>query len=311
MAGASKPAERERLAREMHDTLLQGLQGLILQFQAAVARMPGPNAASLPLNHALDRAEQLLVASRDRAQEFDRVARRDALLGASAVKIAPETRQNPLAPFTPAGPTMQQIQILTVDDHPLLREGIAAVIEGQPDMRLVGEAANGQEAIAAFREHRPDVTLMDLRMPDMSGIEAISAIRAEFPDARIIVLTMYKGDVHALGALKAGASAYLLKSMLRKDLLETIRTVHAGKRRIPPEIASEIAEHATDDALTEREIEVLQQVGAGHSNKQIAQQLTISEGTVKAHMKSILPKLGARDRTHAVMIAVKRGILDV
>jgi DNA-binding NarL/FixJ family response regulator len=204
-----------------------------------------------------------------------------------------------------------RIRILTVDDHPLLREGIAAVIEGQPDMTLVAEATNGHEAIESFREHRPDVALMDLRMPDMNGIEAIRAIRTEFPTARIVVLTTYAGDVQALGALKAGASGYLLKSMLRKDLLDTIRTVHAGKRRIPPQIASEIAEHAADDALTEREVDVLRRVGSGNSNKQIAVQLAISEGTVKAHMKSILPKLGARDRTHAVMIAVKRGILDV
>jgi DNA-binding NarL/FixJ family response regulator len=205
----------------------------------------------------------------------------------------------------------RQIRILTVDDHPLLREGIAAVIEGQADMTLVAEATNGLEAIDKFRQCRPDVTLMDLRMPDMNGIEAIAAIRKEYPNARIIVLTTYAGDVQALGALKAGASAYLLKSMLRKDLLETIRTVHAGRRHIPAEIASEIAEHAADDALTAREIEVLRRVGAGNSNKQIAAQLQISEGTVKAHMKSILPKLDARDRTHAVMIAVKRGILDV
>jgi DNA-binding NarL/FixJ family response regulator len=203
------------------------------------------------------------------------------------------------------------IRILTADDHQLLREGIAAVLEGQPDMVLIGQASNGREAIESFRQHRPDVTLMDLRMPDMSGIEAITAIRAEFPNARIIVLTTYAGDVQAAGALKAGASGYLLKNLVRKELLETIRVVHAGKRRVPPEIAIEIAEHVADDALTEREIEVLRRVAAGKSNKVIAAELDISEGTVKTHMKSILPKLDASDRTHAVMIALKRGILDV
>jgi len=203
------------------------------------------------------------------------------------------------------------IRILTVDDHQLLREGIAAVLEGQPDMVLIGQASNGREAIESFRQHRPDVTLMDLRMPDMSGIEAITAIRAEFPNARIIVLTTYAGDVQAAGALKAGASGYLLKNLVRKELLETIRVVHAGKRRVPPEIATEIAEHVADDALTEREIEVLRRVAAGKSNKVIAAELDISEGTVKTHMKSILPKLDASDRTHAVMIALKRGIFDV
>jgi DNA-binding NarL/FixJ family response regulator len=206
---------------------------------------------------------------------------------------------------------MERIRLLVVDDHPLLREGVAAVIESEPDMTLVAEASNGRDAITLFRQHRPDVTLMDLRMPDLNGIEAITAIRAEFPHARIIVLTTYTGDAQAFGALKAGAAGYLLKSMLRKELVQAVRTVHAGKLRIPPEIASEIAEHAADDALTEREIDVLRRVGAGHSNKQVALQLAITEGTVKAHMKSILPKLGARDRTHAVMIAVKRGILDV
>jgi DNA-binding NarL/FixJ family response regulator len=203
------------------------------------------------------------------------------------------------------------IRVLTVDDHQLLREGIAAVLEGQPDMALVGQASNGREAIEGFRQHRPDVTLMDLRMPDMSGIEAITAIRAEFPNARIIVLTTYAGDVQAAGALKAGASGYLLKNLVRKELLETIRAVHAGKRRVPPEIATEIAEHIADDALTEREIDVLRRVAAGKSNKVIAAELDISEGTVKTHMKSILPKLDASDRTHAVTIALKRGILDV
>ena len=203
------------------------------------------------------------------------------------------------------------IRILTVDDHQLLREGIAAVLEGQPDMVLIGQASNGREAIESFRQHRPDVTLMDLRMPDMSGIEAIMAIRAEFPSARIIVLTTYAGDVQAAGALKAGASGYLLKNLVRKELIETIRAVHAGKRRVPPQIAMEIAEHVGKDALSEREIEVLRRVAAGKSNKVIAAELDISEGTVKTHMKSILPKLDASDRTHAVMIALKRGILDV
>jgi DNA-binding NarL/FixJ family response regulator len=205
----------------------------------------------------------------------------------------------------------QTIRILCVDDHQLLREGIAAVVEGQPDMKLVGEATSGQEAIESFRRQRPDVTLMDLRMPDMNGIEAITAIRAEFPTARIIVLTTYAGDALAVEALRAGASGYLLKSLLRKELLETIRAVHAGKRRIPPEVAAEIAEHAADDALTAREIEVLRRVAAGKSNKVIAAELDISENTVKAHMQSILPKLDASDRTHAVIIALKRGILHV
>jgi DNA-binding NarL/FixJ family response regulator len=203
------------------------------------------------------------------------------------------------------------IRILTVDDHQLLREGIAAVLDGQEDMSLVGQARNGQEAIESFRRLRPDVTLMDLRMPDMSGIEAISAIRTEFPNARIIVLTTYAGDANAAAALKAGAAGYLLKNLVRKELLETILAVHAGKRRVPAEIASEIAEHVGDDALTGREIEVLRRVAAGKSNKLIAAELDIAEGTVKTHMKSILPKLDASDRTHAVMIALKRGILDI
>jgi DNA-binding NarL/FixJ family response regulator len=203
------------------------------------------------------------------------------------------------------------IRVLCVDDHLLLREGVAAVVEGQPDMTLVGQAANGQEALEKFRQHQPDVTLMDLRMPDMSGIRAIAAIRAEFCSARIIVLTTYAGDVQAVEALKAGASGYLLKNMLRKELLETIRAVHAGKRRVPAEIAMEIAEHAVDEALTEREVQILKGVATGKSNKLIAAELAISESTVKAHMKSILPKLAASGRTHAVMIALKRGILDV
>ena len=203
------------------------------------------------------------------------------------------------------------IRILTVDDHLLLREGIGAVLEGQPDMALVGQASNGREAVDMFRQLRPDVTLMDLRMPDMNGIEAITAIRREFPNARIIVLTTYAGDAQASAALRAGASGYLLKSLVSKELLETIRAVHAGKRRVPGEIASEIAEHVADDALSGREIEVLRRVAAGKSNKVIAAELNISEGTVKTHMKSILPKLDATDRTHAVMIALKRGILDL
>lgn len=202
------------------------------------------------------------------------------------------------------------IKVLTVDDHPLLREGIAAVIEGEQDIELVAEAANGQEAIELFRLHRPDVTLMDLQMPGMNGIETIVAIRSEFPDARFVVLTTYQGDVQALRALKAGASGYLLKSMLRKDLLETIRAVNAGKRRIPPEIAAELAEHMTEDALSDREIEVLRRVANGNSNKIIGAQLSVSEATIKGHMKSILSKLGANDRTHAVTIAIKRGFID-
>jgi DNA-binding NarL/FixJ family response regulator len=208
-------------------------------------------------------------------------------------------------------PDSARIRILTVDDHALLREGIAAVLESQPDMTLVGEAGNGRDAIEIFRRLRPNVTLMDLRMPDMSGIQAITAIRAEFPRARIVVLTTYGGDVHAAAALRAGAAGYLLKNLVRKELIETIRAVHSGKRRVLPEIATEIAEHVADDALTEREIEVLQGVAAGKSNKLIAAELNISEGTVKTHMKSILPKLDASDRTHAVMIALKRGILDL
>jgi DNA-binding NarL/FixJ family response regulator len=205
----------------------------------------------------------------------------------------------------------ESIRVLTVDDHQLLREGIAAVIESQEDMTLVAQASNGREAVECFRRLRPDVTLMDLRMPDMSGIEAITAIRSEFRDARIVVLTTYAGDAQAAAALKAGAVGYLLKSLVRKELLETIRAVHAGKRRVPPEIATEIAEHVADDALTAREVEVLRRVAAGKSNKLIAAELDISEGTVKTHMKSILPKLDASDRTHAVMIALKRGILDL
>jgi DNA-binding NarL/FixJ family response regulator len=207
----------------------------------------------------------------------------------------------------PRGP----IRILTVDDHPLLREGIAAVISGETDMVLVAEASNGREAVEQFRAHRPDVTLMDIQMPLMNGIEGILAIRKEFPEAHIIVLTTYSGDAQAVRAFQAGAAGYLLKGMLRKELVETIRSVHAGKKRIPPEIAMEIAEHHADDALTEREIEVLRQVAEGNGNKMIAANLSISEDTVKAHMKNILSKLGANDRTHAVTIGLKRGIIEI
>ena len=203
------------------------------------------------------------------------------------------------------------IRILCVDDHPVLREGIAAILASETDMVLVAEAGNGREAIEQFRIHRPDITLMDLQMPLMGGGEAIFAIRKEFPDARIIVLTTYSGDVQADRAFKAGAYGYLLKSMLRKELVETIRTVHGGRKRIPPEIAVEMAEHHSDDALTEREIDVLRQVASGNANKIIADHLEISEETVKAHMRKILSKLGANDRTHAVAIAVKRGIIDL
>jgi DNA-binding NarL/FixJ family response regulator len=203
------------------------------------------------------------------------------------------------------------IRVLAVDDHLLLREGIAAVIDSQPDIVLVGQAADGREAVECFRRLLPDVTLMDLRMPDMNGIDALIAIRAEFPNARIIVLTTYAGDVHAAAALKAGAAGYMLKSLVRKELVETIRAVHSGKRRIPQEIATEIALHVADDSLTPREVEVLGGVAAGKSNKAIAAELAVSEETVKTHMKSILPKLNAQDRTHAVMIALKRGILDL
>jgi DNA-binding NarL/FixJ family response regulator len=203
------------------------------------------------------------------------------------------------------------IRVLAVDDHPLLREGVAALISTEEDMELIGEASNGREALDLFRKFHPDVTLMDLQMPEMNGIDAIGAIRGEFPDARIIVLTTQPGDVQVSRALKAGARAYLLKGMLRKELLETIRAVHTGQKRLSPEIATEIAEHATDGALTPREIEVLRLVAAGNANKEIGARLSLTEVTVKSHVKNVLAKLGANDRTHAVTIALKRGIIDL
>lgn len=203
------------------------------------------------------------------------------------------------------------IRVLSVDDHPLLREGIAALIGHQADMQLVAEACNGREALEMFRTHRPDITLMDLQMPEMSGIDAMSSIRGDFPDARIIVLTTHAGDVQVSRALKAGARAYLLKESLRKELLETIRAVHAGQKRVSPQVAAEIAEHAADDALTAREIDVLHLIAGGNANKEIAGQLSVSEETVKSHVRNILSKLGANDRTHAVAIGVKRGIIDL
>jgi DNA-binding NarL/FixJ family response regulator len=203
------------------------------------------------------------------------------------------------------------IRILAVDDHPMLLEGIAALVASQPDMKLVAEASTGREALEQFRKHRPDLTLMDLQMPDMDGIEAIVTIRGEFPEARIIVLTTYKGDVQVLRALKAGARAYLLKGLLRKELLETIRAVHGGHKRIPPEVAAELAEHALDGTLTPREIDVLRLIAGGSANKLVADQLSITEETVKGHVKNILSKLGANDRTHAVTIALKRGIIEL
>jgi DNA-binding NarL/FixJ family response regulator len=203
-----------------------------------------------------------------------------------------------------------RIKVLCVDDHPLVRDGIAFALQQQDDMVLVAEATNGIEAIAAFRQHRPDVTLMDLQMPQMNGIDALAAIRKEFPNARIVMLTTYSGDIQVSRALSLGAVGYLLKGTLRSELIDTIRTVHAGLRRIPAEIANELAEHYSADALSAREIEVLRIVASGCSNKIVADRLFISEDTVKGHMKSILAKLQANDRTHAVMIAVKRGFLD-
>jgi two-component system, NarL family, response regulator len=209
------------------------------------------------------------------------------------------------------GSSPETIRILSADDHPLLREGVGALIASQGDMRLVAEASNGREAVEQFRSHRPDITLMDLQMPDMSGIDAIIAIRSEFPDARIIVLTTYAGDALCKRAMKAGAQAYILKGNVRKDLLDTIRAVRAGRKFIHAEVAAELATHAADDALSEREIEVLSLIAAGNSNKLVADRLAISEDTVKGHVKSILSKLGVNDRTHAVTAALKRGIIEL
>jgi DNA-binding NarL/FixJ family response regulator len=203
------------------------------------------------------------------------------------------------------------IRILAVDDHPMLREGIASLVASQSDMELVAEASTGREALEQFRNHRPDLTLMDLQMPDMGGIEAMITIRDEFPEARIIVLTTYNGDVQVLRALKAGARAYLLKGLLRKELLETIRAVHRGEKRIPPEVAAALADHVVDEALTSREIDVLRLIAGGNANKLIADRLSIGEETVKGHVKKILSKLRASDRAHAVTVALRRGIIDL
>jgi DNA-binding NarL/FixJ family response regulator len=204
-----------------------------------------------------------------------------------------------------------RIRVFSVDDHPLLREGIAAIINNQQDMQVIGQAANGQDAIQDFKKHQPDITLMDLRLPDMSGIDAMIAIRAEFPEARIILLTTFDGDVEIKRALEAGARGYLLKSMPPKELVEAIRQVHAGRKRIPPQLAAQLAEHMSDEALTTREIEVLGQIAGGNRNRDIAEQLFISEETVKVHIKHIMEKLGASDRTQAVAIGIRRGIIQL
>lgn len=203
------------------------------------------------------------------------------------------------------------IRVLTADDHAVVRDGISRLVATQPDMEVVAEASDGREAVEQFRNHRPDVTLMDLQMPQMSGIDAISAIRNESPEARIVVLTTYAGDVQVMRALKAGAQGYILKALLRKELLEAIRSVHAGQMRLSPEIAAAVATHALDSALSPREISVLKLVAEGNSNKEIANVLKLSEESIKGYVKNILAKLGANDRTHAVTIALKRGIIDL
>jgi DNA-binding NarL/FixJ family response regulator len=205
----------------------------------------------------------------------------------------------------------QQIRVFSVDDHPLLREGIAALVNNQPDMVLVGEASTGAEAIQQFAQHTPDVTLLDLRLPDMSGIDVLIAIRSEFPEARVVMLTTFEGDVEVQRALQAGARGYLLKNMPPVELLDVIRQVHEGKKRIPPEIASQLIEHLSDEGLTERDVEVLREVAGGNRNREIAERLFISEETVKVHIKHIMEKLGAADRTQAVAIGVRRGIIQL